>query len=153
MSLRGNHAISQQGVVPAFGLDQHVRRGFDIAAATIGLMLFAPLLLITSIAIKLVSSGSIFSRETLCDENNNRSVEALKFRVVTTHTEGNRIAQRAAHVGQMLTQSGIDELPQLINVLRSEMSIFGRRNVYRWPEPISCCSSGVTDQKRKRKND
>lgn len=67
-------------------------------------MLFVPLLLITSIAIKLESSGSIFG-------------------------------QRPIHVGQMLTQSGIDELPQLINVLRGEMSIFGRRNVYRWPGP------------------
>lgn len=69
------------------------------------------------------------------------------------YTEGNQIGQRPIHVGQMLTLSGIDELPQLINVLRGEMSIFGRRNVYRWPGPISCCSSGGTDQKRKRKND
>ena len=143
MSLKGDHSISQdsraiivQGVAPAFGLDQHVKRAFDIAAATIGLMLFAPLFLITSITIKLESSGSIFTRETLCDEINKRSVEALKFRVTTTYTEGNRTGQRATHVGQMLTQSGIDELPQLINVLRGEMSIFGRRNVYRWPAPI-----------------
>jgi hypothetical protein len=55
--------------------------------------------------------------------------------VVTTHTEGNQIGQRPTHVGQMRTQSGIDELPQLINVLRGEMLIFGRRNVYRWPGP------------------
>ena len=38
----------------------------------------------------------------------------------------------------MLTKNGIDELPQLFNVLRGEMSIFGRRNIYRWHLKVSC---------------
>jgi lipopolysaccharide/colanic/teichoic acid biosynthesis glycosyltransferase len=51
-------------------------------------------------------------------------------------TAGNRIDQRMTQVGQILSLTGIDGLPQLINVLRGEMSIVGRRNVYRWPTSI-----------------
>ena len=47
--------------------------------------------------------------------------------------EGNRTNLGRTRVGRILSQSGIDELPQLFNVLRGEMSILGRPNVPRWP--------------------
>jgi lipopolysaccharide/colanic/teichoic acid biosynthesis glycosyltransferase len=49
---------------------------------------------------------------------------------------GNRINPRMTRIGQILTLTGIDELPQLINVLRGEMSIVRRRNFRRWRTSI-----------------
>ena len=62
---RGNSALALGGDAPAFRLYQPAKRLFDIAAATMGLILFLPLLLITSIAIKLDSSSPCLVRETL----------------------------------------------------------------------------------------
>jgi len=107
------------------GKDEAVKRVFDIVAATMGLILFAPILLITFIAVKL-SRGPIFIRKTLY-RYDNRAIQVLKF--WATCVEGDQISP----LGQILSQSGIDELPQLFNVVRGEMSIFGRRNVHRWP--------------------
>jgi lipopolysaccharide/colanic/teichoic acid biosynthesis glycosyltransferase len=138
MTLDGDKSIarvSRATVVLAFGLNERVKRLFDIVAATMGLILFSPILLVTSIAIKLVSQGPIFIRETLYGYNN-RAIQVLKFRVVTACAEGNRIDPRVIQVAQILSQTGIDELPQLFDVLRGEMSIVGRQNVHRWPASI-----------------
>ena len=62
---RVSHATVRNDIVPAFGLDERVKRVFDIVAATMGLIILSPILLITSIAIKLDSQGPIFIRETL----------------------------------------------------------------------------------------
>ena len=152
MSLRSGHSIGQDTLaIVAFGLDQYVKRAFDIAAATIGLVLFSPILLISAAAIKLESPGGIFTRENLYDKYNDRAVQAFRFRSVTACTEGNQFGRRTTLVGQMLTQSGIDELPQLFNVLRGEMSIFGRRNVYRWPSASVMPARGANASTRARK--
>jgi lipopolysaccharide/colanic/teichoic acid biosynthesis glycosyltransferase len=138
MSLQGNKSVGRiaeatvQGeAVPVIGLDQEAKRVVDIILATMGLILFAPILLLVSVAISLDSGGPIFVREVLpgC---NNRAFQALKFRVACA----NRIDPRITRVGQILNLTGIDELPQLINVLRGEMSIVGRQNVRRWPTSI-----------------
>ena len=144
MSLRSDHSIAEsthatpvQDIVPVFGLDQYVKCAFDIAAATICLVVLSPILLISAAAIKLESSGTIFTRKTLYDKHNDRAVEAFRFRAVTC-TQDNEFYRKTTHVSQMLTKNGIDELPQLFNVLRGEMSISGRRNVYRWHLKVSC---------------
>ena len=133
MALHGDNSIGQLGTV--FGLGERVKRVIDIVAATVSLILFSPILLITSIAIKLDSQGPIFIREVRYGYNN-RAIQVLKFRVATTCVEGSRITARVTQLGQMVRQSGIDELPQFLNVLRGEMSIVGRRNVHRWPRSI-----------------
>jgi len=115
---------------------ESVKRVFDIVAAAMGLILFAPILLIAAIALKRDSRGPIFIRKTLYGDDN-RAVQAVRFRVVSACEEGYRIKPGVAQVGQILSQAGIDELPQLFNVLRGEMSIVGRRNVHRWPASIS----------------
>ena len=119
----------QDEVVSVIGLDQWTKRVIDIILATMGLILFAPILLLASLAINLESGSPIFIRETLpgC---NHKAIRVLKFRVA--FAAGNRINPRTTRVGQILTLTGIDELPQLINVLRGEMSIVGRRNFRRW---------------------
>jgi len=133
MALHGDNSIGRLSTV--FGLGERVKRVVDIVAATVGLILFSPILLITSIAIKLDSQGPIFIREVRYAYNN-RAIQVLKFRVVTTCVEGNRINARVTQLGQIVSQAGIDELPQFFNVLRGEMSIVGRRNVHRWPRSI-----------------
>jgi lipopolysaccharide/colanic/teichoic acid biosynthesis glycosyltransferase len=138
MSLEGNESVAglaeatiQDEVVPVIGLDQWTKRVVDIVVATMGLILFAPMFLLTALAISLDSGGPIFTREAL---PGNQAIRVLKFRVA--FAAGNRTNPRMTRVGQILSLTGIDELPQFINVLRGEMSIVGRRKVHRWPTSI-----------------
>jgi lipopolysaccharide/colanic/teichoic acid biosynthesis glycosyltransferase len=137
MSLQGNNSVGRlaqttvrDGAVPPIWLDQGIKRVVDIATATVGLILFAPILLLASIAISLDSGSPIFIRETL-PSRNNQAIRVFRFRVACA--AGKRINPRMTQVGQILSLTGIDELPQLINVLLGEISIVGRRNVHRWP--------------------
>ena len=99
-----------------------IHRIIDFVAAVIGLMLFAPILLITSIAIKLESRGPVFIREPVVGCNN-QMIKALKFRFMRVDCPSP--PQRLTRVGLILCETGIDELPQLFNVLRGEMSTAG----------------------------
>ena len=133
-SARVAQATVQNETSPVIGLDQWIKRAVDIIVATLGLVLFAPILLLASLAISLDSGGPIFIWEVLpgC---NDQAIRVLKFRVACSAGNGiNR--QRITQVGQTLSMTGIDELPQLVNVLLGEVSIVGRRNVYRWPASI-----------------
>jgi lipopolysaccharide/colanic/teichoic acid biosynthesis glycosyltransferase len=105
----------------AFGIDPRIHRAFDLAAAAMGLILFAPILLVTSIAIKLDCRGPIFIREPQLGCNN-RVIQIFKFRFVTARAESS-ICQRPTRIGRALAETGIDQLPQLFNVLRGEVSI------------------------------
>jgi polysaccharide biosynthesis protein PslA len=122
-----NSAAVQAGDIPSFDLNEAIKRVLDVVAAIIGIILFAPILVTISLAVKLGSRGPIFVRETKYGYDN-RAIKVLKFRVMAA-----RINLRVTQVGQILSQTGIDELPQLFDVLRGEMSILGRRNVLRWP--------------------
>ena len=137
MSLDGNKSVvgvaqatTQDEVVPVIGLDQWTKRVVDIVVAIIGLILFAPILLLASLAISLDSDGPILIREAL---PGNQAIRVIKFRVAFAADNRNL---RMTRVGQILSLAGIDELPQLFNVLRGDMSIVGRRNVCRWPTSI-----------------
>jgi lipopolysaccharide/colanic/teichoic acid biosynthesis glycosyltransferase len=109
--------------VPTLGIGRCAKRLFDIVGATTSLLLLSPIILVISVAVKLDSRGSIFSRETLYGYRN--QIRVLKFRSMTVCTETNRLNLRVTRVGQVLRRTGIDELPQLLNVLRGEMSIVG----------------------------
>jgi polysaccharide biosynthesis protein PslA len=125
-------ATPRDEAIPRHGLDQWAKRIVDIILATMGLILFAPILLLTSMAIRLDSGSPILIREALPGRNQGTGV--LKFRVACA--AGNRIDPRMTRVGQILSLTGIDELPQLISVLFGETSIVGRRNVRRWPTSL-----------------
>ena len=129
-------AILPHDFEPTFKLNEFAKRVLDIALATTGLILFAPILLISSVAIKLDSHGPVFIRAPL-DGDKNRLIQVLKFRVVTACAENEQINHPLTWVGRTLVQSGIDELPQLFNVLSGEMSIVGRPNVHRWSVSIN----------------
>ena len=113
--------------------DRLLKRGLDIfVAVTIG-VLALPLLAIVAILIKLDSKGPVLFRQTRHGFNN-EPIRVLKFRTMTTFEDerhGFRQAvrgnSRVTRVGRILRSTNIDELPQLINVLRGEMSIVGPR--------------------------
>jgi len=113
--------------------DRLLKRGLDVVVAiTIGVLAF-PLLVIVAILIKLDSRGPVLFRQTRHGFNN-EPIRVLKFRTMTTFEDerhGFRQAvrgdSRITRVGHILRRTNIDELPQLINVLRGEMSIVGPR--------------------------
>jgi len=114
-------AVERGGTTgPMFGLERNIHRIFDFVLAAMGVMLFSPILLITSIAIKLESPGPIFVRESEFGYNN-RVIKVLKFRLWRDGNSNNPV--HLTRVGIVLSQTGIDKLPKLFNVLRGEMSI------------------------------
>jgi polysaccharide biosynthesis protein PslA len=114
------------GVAPALRPSGRIKRVCDIVAATGALVLLSPIILIVCIAIKLDSRGPIFSRETAYGYKN-RAFRALRFRSVTAVAEADPSHSHVTRVGRVLHRTGIDELPQLFNVLGGAMSIVGPR--------------------------
>jgi len=113
--------------------EQRIKRAFDLLIAGTALLLLAPLLLLVAVAIKLDSPGPIFFRQARFGFNNRR-FEMLKFRTMhvaqcdpTGARRTVRNDPRVTRVGRFLRRSSIDELPQLWNVLKGDMSIVGPR--------------------------
>jgi lipopolysaccharide/colanic/teichoic acid biosynthesis glycosyltransferase len=121
---RQSRARVLAGVLPALGLERVAKRLFDIVASTTSLILLSPIIFIVSAAIKFDSRGPIFSRETLYGYGN--TIRAFKFRSVPACRE-TQPNSRFTRVGRIIRRAGIDELPQLLNVLRGEMSLVGPR--------------------------
>jgi len=113
-------------VLPAQVPTRHAKRVIDIVLAAAGLLLLSVLIVVVAIAIKLDSRGPIFCRKTLYGYGH-RNIRALKFRSMTTCTNADRSSSTVTRVGRVLRQTGIDELPQLFNVLLGDMSIVGPR--------------------------
>ena len=119
-----------------------IKRGLDIAVSSIGLLLLAPLGLLIALAIKLDSEGPVFFRQARVGQDGRR-FNMIKFRSMVDRAEAQRAAlstqnesaglfklsedPRVTRVGGVLRRTSLDELPQLINVLRGEMSLVGPR--------------------------
>src|SRR5258708_514661 len=108
---------------PVFPFDRAAKRAFDIVAASMGLVLFSPMLLLVSIAIKIDSRGPVLRRQMLRGYDN-EDVHLLTFRT-TVFSSTEKSASIVTGVGDVLRRTRIDGLPRLINVLRGEMSIVG----------------------------
>src|SRR3979409_836067 len=112
--------------------ERAARRVFDIAVATVGLMAIAPFLLAVSLAVWIESPGPILFRQTRGGFNG-RAFQILKFRPMRGMEDGPTTIQapsnahRLTRIGRWLRRSSVDELPQLINVLRGDMSLVGPR--------------------------
>jgi lipopolysaccharide/colanic/teichoic acid biosynthesis glycosyltransferase len=102
------------------------KRALDIIVATIGLILFSPILLLSSLAIVFDSRGPIV-RTHIRHSYGNETFRVFKFRdtVIDGDLRASSKGSGLTRVGRILRLSGIDGLPQLINVLRGEMSIVG----------------------------
>lgn len=118
---------------PISGLDQVIKRIEDIVLGTIALILLTPLLVVVAIAIKLDSPGPIFFLQDR-EGFNNRRFPIFKFRSMRTDrcetdgiTQARKNDARVTRVGRIIRRTSIDELPQLLNVLRGEMSLVGPR--------------------------
>jgi putative colanic acid biosynthesis UDP-glucose lipid carrier transferase len=105
------------------GFPLAVKRAFDIVVAIMGLVVFSPTFLLVSMAIKLDSRGPVFRRRRLYGYTGEETlVWSFRFNEFTTRAT---ISSRATRIGGILRSSGVEELPQLINVLLGEMSIVG----------------------------
>jgi putative colanic acid biosysnthesis UDP-glucose lipid carrier transferase len=113
------------------------KRVLDLFVALIAILLLWPILLIAAIAIKLDSKGPVIFKQRR-NGLNGREFVVLKFRTMTVLEDGPNVTQasrgdrRITHVGKFLRRSSIDELPQLFNVVKGEMSLVGPR-----PHPVS----------------
>jgi exopolysaccharide biosynthesis polyprenyl glycosylphosphotransferase len=107
------------------------KRAFDVTVAALGLLLIAPLFPLIALLVKR-TPGSIFYGQIRLGEQG-QPFRILKFRTMTTDAEaaGAVWAQqsdpRTTQIGRLLRKTRLDEIPQLINVLRGEMSIVGPR--------------------------
>lgn len=123
--------------------DVIAKRAFDIVVASVVIAAFAPLFAVTAIAIRADSRGPVFFRQTRVGRDG-QTFSMLKFRSMAVDAEARRAAllatsdrtgvcfksrtdPRITRVGRVLRRFSIDELPQIFNVLKGEMSIVGPR--------------------------
>ena len=129
--------------VPENTLQLGIKRALDIAVSLVGLVVLSPLFLVVAVAIKLESKGPVFYSQLRAGMNQRR-LKMLKFRSMVQDAEDRRADlehlnelegpifkiqndPRITRVGRFIRKFSIDELPQLINVLKGEMSLVGPR--------------------------
>lgn len=109
-----------------------IKRFFDIIAASLVLVLFSPLYLLLALAVKCSSPGPVFYKQERLGHFG-RPFYILKFRTMHDNSEGDTPKlslnndPRITRVGHLLRKYRLDELPQMVNILRGEMSFVGPR--------------------------
>lgn len=134
-----------------------MKRAVDVLASAAGLVVLSPLMAVVALAVRATSPGPVLFRQERVGRGDTR-FEILKFRtmrvggsgpLVTTHAD-----PRVTRVGAWLRRTKVDELPQLLNVLRGEMSLVGPRPevpryTQHWPREqasvILSVRPGITD--------
>jgi Undecaprenyl-phosphate glucose phosphotransferase len=117
---------------PLSGAQRFVKRVLDVVVSALALIFFLPVMALTAVAISLDSPGPIIFRQNRKGFNGTEFV-IFKFRTMIVQENGQTISQatredaRVTSIGRLLRSSSIDELPQLINVLRGDMSLVGPR--------------------------
>lgn len=129
-------------------LNQGVKRIFDFLVSLLGIIILSPIFIIVSIAIKLDSKGNILFLQKRVGRYG-KEFNIYKFRTMVTDAEklGKQITigkdNRITRVGAFLRKFKIDELPQLFNVLKGDMSLVGPR-----PEVPKYVSLYTEEQKK-----
>ncbi|MFR4982326.1 MAG: sugar transferase [Clostridium neonatale] len=109
-----------------------IKRIFDIVASGLGIIVLSPILLIIALIIKKESDGPVFFKQIRVGEKG-RNFEILKYRTMVVDAEkmGRQITvgndNRITKIGGFLRKYKLDELPQLINVFKGDMSLVGPR--------------------------
>lgn len=110
-----------------------LKRLFDIVLSIVLIIVLSPFMLITAIFVKLYDGGPVFYKQIRCTRNN-KEFYIIKFRSMIVEAEGDGKARLASKnddritpVGKVIRRLRIDELPQLFNVLKGEMSFVGPR--------------------------
>jgi lipopolysaccharide/colanic/teichoic acid biosynthesis glycosyltransferase len=121
--------------------DESLRRAFDVIVATLGLIVFAPLLALIALLIKIESPGPVFFKQKRVGKDE-ALFEVVKFRSMTVAEAGEERVEsavedidsfvfrpkgRMTRIGRVLRACSLDEMPNLLNVLRGEMHIVGPR--------------------------
>jgi lipopolysaccharide/colanic/teichoic acid biosynthesis glycosyltransferase len=125
-------------------------RALDLVIAAVGLLLGSPVLLAAAIAIRLEGGGSVVYRQRRVGRDG-AEFEMLKLRTMVTGSDPvgvgtvvTRDDPRVTRVGRLLRRTSLDELPNLVNVLRGEMAIVGPRPT------IPAQVEGYTQRQRRR---
>ncbi len=131
--LDGLPVIHVRHVPLSSSLNRILKRGVDIAGSLLGLILLSPFMLIIAALIKLTSKGPLIFTQTRIGLHN-KEFSMYKFRSMQVQDEKEeRKAWTTAHdpritpIGRFMRKTNIDELPQLVNVLRGDMSLVGPR--------------------------
>jgi len=109
-----------------------IKRIFDFICSTLGLIVLSPIFIAITIKIKTGSDGPVFFKQIRVGEKN-KEFEILKFRTMVVDAEklGRQITvgddSRITKIGGFLRKYKLDELPQLINVFKGDMSLVGPR--------------------------
>jgi Undecaprenyl-phosphate glucose phosphotransferase len=129
---------------PIDGWQAFIKRAEDIALSAGLLAFIAPVMLTIALVIKVTSKGPVFFRQRRLGYNN-RVIEVLKFRSMFSHLSDADASQQALRgdkrvtpVGAWLRKTSMDELPQLLNVLRGDMSLVGPR-----PHALATTAGGL----------
>ncbi|MEQ1650518.1 MAG: undecaprenyl-phosphate glucose phosphotransferase [Hyphomicrobiaceae bacterium] len=134
------HRVSSLGAVglidiktkPLADWGRHLKSVEDFVIASVALVLTLPVMAVIALVIKWDSPGPVLFRQKRHGLNR-RSIEVLKFRSMSVTENGADVRQatrgdaRITRVGAFLRKSSLDELPQLVNVLKGEMSLIGPR--------------------------
>jgi lipopolysaccharide/colanic/teichoic acid biosynthesis glycosyltransferase len=108
------------------------KRSLDAVSAGVGLLLVCPLIAVTAMAVRLTSSGPVLFRQRRVGKDG-KPFEILKFRTMLHRPQGSgpgvtrKGDSRVTGLGRWLRRARLDELPQLFNVLRGDMSLVGPR--------------------------
>ena len=122
-----------------------IKRILDLIVALALLILFIPLFIIVSIAIKLDSEGPVFFKQSRTGLNG-KNFDIIKFRSMAENNDifdfkrGDEITK----IGRVLRKTSVDELPQLINIIKGDMSFIGPR-----PWVSECYNYFTPNQKRR----
>jgi lipopolysaccharide/colanic/teichoic acid biosynthesis glycosyltransferase len=128
----GSATVVRSAVAPAGAgpLDRGLKRVVDVGLSAVLLVLLLPVFAVCCVVIKLESPGPVFYRATRVGWRG-RSVRVLKFRKMhhdaTGHALTGDVDPRFTRLGRVLARTKLDELPQLWNVLRGQMSLVGPR--------------------------
>ena len=118
------------------------KRFFDSVIAICALILLSPVMLITALAVRLESEGPVIFRQKRLGLDG-KEFEILKFRSMANNSEhtgsgvySGKDDMRVTKVGKIIRKTSIDELPQLVNILKGEMALIGPRpplTYHPWP--------------------
>jgi lipopolysaccharide/colanic/teichoic acid biosynthesis glycosyltransferase len=121
----GSAEVVSQGVAPGAA-----RRALDLLVSASALLLLSPLVLLVALAVKLTSPGPVIFRQVRVGQGD-RPFTLYKFRTMRPGERGPEVTRgtdpRITRIGKLLRTTGLDELPQFVNVLRGEMTLVGAR--------------------------
>lgn len=131
-SMRNNSVKKYYDILKHKKISLFFKRLFDIVFSIIGLIILSPLFLIISVAIKLDSRGPIFFRQERVTRYD-KTFRIFKFRTMIQNADkkGSLVTvkddNRITRIGKLIRKCRLDEIPQLINILKGDMSFVGTR--------------------------